>query len=439
MKRSIQMIFLVKFSVEDKMSNGFIRNYAKFDADAKLPTSFITKVLGEIDIKEFVLHYGRAFRVLWSYMLTQPSTPEMKPYRKEYGMEKWVGLFDATVLFPKVEIVSTNPLEDKLRRYLNEHARISMRDEIEWNVMEWHGDGEPSTNDYHQLEYDPVDDIKQFDDDLETEDTSSDMDHINDPKYEEVYGHEIDDESDDFGSFPEPKLTYGYIKCRIHPLISTIKENATIVKLLRYIEMEMKLSPIANEMVPLNSAEDVFKCITNTISDEELTQWCEGNEIEPFKFIDIKEQMLPFLDGFIIYNERAYLDIKRRYQVILREGEDFPSDKSTYKRLYSIKQAPKDYYGVEEEDSNEGQFYILLELAMDYYDICKAFIRNEITIDDFKAKIVKVQADVEEKMEVYASEHSKKHFKDCLTPMATYNCLSDMCSKVIGFIESIEM
>ena len=381
------------------MPSGYSRNYAQFDPKSKLPTSFITDVLGDIDIKEFVLHYGRALRILWSYMLMKRPI-EMKEYFDEYGFETWLGLFDDQVLFPKVEIVSTNPMEDQLRKYLNTNARISIREEIEWNVIDEYGDEEPS-------------------DDYNSE--SEEQEDPNDSQESEI------------------ELTYSYVQNKLKPILSELKEFSFILKLLNFIYENMRNEVIIDETLPLNTPEDVFEHIIRTISQEKIDKWIEHSIYEPFKLLDMKERLLPYLEDFLSVDEHRYFDIENKYIVWNSDKGHFPEDKTSYKLVYKAKRPPKSYLYKGKSGPNEGQFYNLLDHATDYYEVCAHFIRNEITIDELYKKLSSIQSSVESTIASYRDDYWDKHFEDCMTPMGTYKCLVDMCAKVRGLIEFIKM
>lgn len=382
------------------MPSGYSRNYAQFDSKSKLPTSFITDILGGIDIKEFVLHYGRALRTLWMYMLMK-RPHEMKDYFGNYGLETWLGLFDNQVLFPEVEIVSTNPMEDKLRKYLNKKARISIREEVEWNVIEHHGDEEPR------------------------------LDEISDRE-------EIDEYSND-AQESEIKLSYSYVQSKLKSILPELKEFEFTLKLLNFIYKNMDNKTIDDETLPLKTSEDAFEHIIRAISQKKIDDWIKREKYKPFKLLDMKERLIPYLDGFLSVDKNNCFDIKLKCIIWNGRKDKFPEDKTSYKSIYKAKRPQSDYFNDESFDPNEGQFYNLLEHATDYYEVCTSFIRNEIPLDELYKKLSRIQSSIESTMASYREEYWKKHFEDCMTPMGTYECLVSMCSKVRGLIEFIRM
>ena len=68
-------------------------------------------------------------------------------------------------------------------------------------------------------------------------------------------------------------------------------------------------------------------------------------------------------------------------------------------------------------------------------------MRLEIqALDQTKANSISHErSDINSTIAEYREEYWEKHFEDCMTPMGTYECLVDMCTKVLGLIEYIKM
>ena len=77
---------------------------------------------------------------------------------------------------------------------------------------------------------------------------------------------------------------------------------------------------------------------------------------------------------------------------------------------------------------------------MKYYKSYKAYIQNEINLEEFNKRLTDIQSAVESSMYYYRREvDDEKHFEDCLTPMGTYEYIVNCCSKIQGLIDFINL
>ena len=132
--------------------------------------NFITDILGDIDIKEFVVHYSRSLRILWN--VSKPGE----------DLTRWVYKFHDEILFPEIEIIPSNSIENKLKKYILQNVPVFMKYELENRVKDEHGDREPDTF------------PKSISDDLIYEDESDLGKIVNEkmkPIYEKYFGDKI--------------------------------------------------------------------------------------------------------------------------------------------------------------------------------------------------------------------------------------------------------
>ena len=200
----------------------------------------------------------------------------------------------------------------------------------------------------------------------------------------------------------------------------------------------MRNSIIVDEALPLKTPEDAFEHINRSIPQEELNDWAKRKGYKTFKLIDIKDKLLPYLDNYLGLEQRAYIKHASRH---VNHKHRPTKNEISHKHVYVVlKETPRRY---EIRDSgigpNEGQFYNLLGYATSYYAACSDFIQNKINLDTLYKRLSHERSVINSTIAEYREEYWEKHFEDCMTPMGTYECLVDMCTKVLGLIEFIKM